>query len=234
MDALEFIPIAEKMQARWWSFPIPASALDGYVKDLANVPAALASAAVDAFSADGSDRPPTSGQIRRRVAELELDAPSWDEVRTALALWRADRPRREALSEAWTCPHKLCDGSGFVTIIGRNAQRNCRCREQRMITVRGWAMLPPLVREFVTGRHVEPEELTRMLERGEGDTEARVRGRWREFVHRAVESRVLAGLPVGVGIARLASARREDAERRERHGELRRFDPAALLPRASE
>lgn len=243
MTAQDFIPIAATLQTRWWAFPIPPSALDGYVEDLQDLDIAAIAAAVDSFVAEGADRPPTSGMIRRRVAELELDAPTWDEVRTELVHWRADRSRREVVGEEWACPDGACDGTGMVPVIGPAARtassrawatmRACTCRQARLEAIRGWALLSPLVREFVTGRHVDAEELTKMLSLASGDTEARVRGRWREFVGRAVDSRVFAAIPAPPGIARLDAARREDHDRRSRGGDLRRVTPLAMLPRAS-
>jgi hypothetical protein len=230
MDAGEFRPIATSMQARWWAFPIPGAALDTYVEDLADVPIEQVQAAVDAHAADGADRPPTSGQIRRRVAELELDPPTWDEVRTALVRWRAARPSREVLVEAWTCPHGECDGSGFVEVAGRDRRvSDCRCRAARVAARRGLDVLPPLAAEFVVDGHVAPAELRRMLDEGDTTSESQIRMRWTQFVHRAVESRAYSALPDGIGVARLEAAREEDGERRERHGDLRRFSAAGLL-----
>jgi len=227
MNAVEFRPIAATMQERWWAFPIPPAAFDAYVRDLADLPVEAVRTAVDAIAADGADRPPTSGQIRRRVAELELDAPDWDQVRTALARWRAARPDREQALESWTCPYGMCDGGGFV-VDGQRA-RDCRCRPERIAARRGLGMLPAMVREFVAEGHVSPAEFDRMFAEGDATVEAQVRGRWREFVGRAVESRAFAGLPSAAGVARLESAREENARRELRRADLRRMDDARLL-----
>lgn len=77
MNQAEFSQFAAVIQARWWAFPLPPQALDQYLADIADLRLDAAMVALDAFSMDGRERPPTSGQLRRKVVELQVDAPDW-------------------------------------------------------------------------------------------------------------------------------------------------------------
>jgi len=228
MTCDEFIPIAAEMQAHWWAFPIPASALDQYAADLADLPAENVAAAVAAHAAAGAERPPTAGQIRRRVAELELDAPSWDDARTALVAWRRGADRRRAAADAWECPRGECDGDLLVQVDERTA-RPCKCTAAYVRALRGLDELPALVGEFIGDGHATFSEICKFLDEENTTLEAQVRGRWREFIDRVISSRVLAALPEGSALRRLEAARQEDDSRRERHSEPRRLDMLSLV-----
>jgi hypothetical protein len=231
MDAVEFRPIAAAIQSRWHAFPIPPSALAQYVADLSDLAAGDVTDAVESLGNDGRDRPPTPGQVRRRVVELQLRAPAWPEARAALVAWRGRSGVRAAVVEAWVCPAGLCDGSGFV--VDQNDARDCSCRPARTATARGIGELATLLAEFVTERHVSPGELDKLTE-GDTTLEAQVRARWEQFVRRIVDSRMLAALPDrGVdSLPAVAAARVADA-RRDTDGSLRRLDIGRLLNRGS-
>lgn len=229
MNTAEFTPIAAAIQKRWWAFPIPAAALDQFVKDLGHLPAADVAAAVASLSSDGLPRVPTPGQVHRRALELQLRAPSWPEARAALVAWRRRSERRVAAVEAWVCTAGLCDGSGFETTD--NDARDCACRPARAERLRGLGELPVLVAEFVSEQHVSVAEVDKLIE---GDTalDAQVRGRWEALARKIIEARVLAALPVSAGYELPAvQAARVGAAARDRDGSLRRMDPVALLGR---
>jgi hypothetical protein len=230
MNAIEFRPIAADIQARWFAFPIPRHALAQYVADLRDLRADHVAVAVASLN-DGRDRPPTSGQIRRRVVELQLDVPAWPEARAAIVHWRAGSERRAERIEGWQCPARSCDGSGFV--IDNSAARDCECRPLRLAVVRGLDELPALVAEFVgDDGYLANHEADALLE-GDTTLDAQVRARWEQFARRIVDSRMLAPLPSGDdGLPRIAAAR-DETRRREHHGELRRVDPVALLKTGS-
>lgn len=229
MRADEFAPIAAAMQARWWAFPIPTAALDQYLVDLRDLDAAKVAAAVDALSADGLRNPPTPGQIRRRIAEIELDTPSWGAARAALVAWRADGPRRAELTASWGCPHGQCDDElpGMIVDVETNTARDCECREEYIATRNGLSMLPALVREFVADGHVSRHEIDLIIRHADSTIEAQVRTRYEQFTRRAVDSRVYAGLPAGDDVPRIEAARREDDARRE--GGPQRFDARRIV-----
>jgi hypothetical protein len=236
MSPEEFIPIAADMQARWWAFKIPATALDQYVRDLCDLDVDKVRAAVVSLGAEGRERPPTSGQIRRRVAEMELDAPSWDEARTALLRWR--RAAAGRVDSEWACPAERCDGSAWVAVDDRGVTRmaHCECWDAFLAARRGYDTLPALLAEFVAESHVAAGELDRIFAVGDTTAEAQLRQRWQQFCDRAIESRVLAGLP-HVDLTRIHAARVEDTDRRERSGELRHLgggNVVALLERETE
>lgn len=228
------IQMAKVLQQQWWAFPIPPKALDAYGKDLdcfddTAVLAAIASLAAGDERRAPTERPPTVGQIRRRVAEMELDAPTWDEVHTALVLWRRDRGTRELRAAEWECPHGLCGGDGVIADKANCTSQHCRCRPAYLAALRGWDVLPPLIGEFMNGGHVGWSEVVRFLDEGDTTAAAQVRGRWTEFVNGAIQARVLARLGVGDGVPQIEAARDEDRERTERHGDLRRFSARAML-----
>lgn len=229
MNGVEFRPIAAAMQSRWFAFEIPDSALVQYVADLVDLRADDVAVAV--ASLGDRERPPTSGQIRRRVVELQLDAPTWTEARAAIARWRAGSEARSVAASDWVCPAGMCDGSSFV--IEDTDARNCECRPLWLARLRGLAELPVLVAEFVgVDGQLANHEADALLE-GDTTLEAQVRARWEQFVRRIVDSRMLAALPAGDGLRRVEAARDEDGQRQERHGELRSMNPIALLERSA-
>lgn len=229
MNAVEFRPVAAAIQARWFAFEIPPSALAQYVVDLADLRSGDVAAAVDSLG--DRERPPSPGQIRRRVVELQLDAPAWPEARAALARWRGRVDDRVDAIAGWVCPAGVCDGSGFA-IEDRDA-RNCVCRPARQSQLRGLSDLPVLVAEFVgVDGQVSNGELDKLLE-GDTQLDAQVRGRWEQFVRRIVDSRVFAALPASDSMPRIEAARAEQLQREERGGGLRRMVPVALLERGA-
>lgn len=232
MNAAEFRPIAADIQGRWSAFKIPASGLEQFVRDLRDLAIDDVAAAVASLGNDGRDRPPTPGHVRRRVVEMQLDAPAWPEARAALSRWRAGADGRVEAIEAWTCPAGRCDGSGFV-VKDRDAT-NCVCRPARLAKLRGLDQLPVLVAEFVgVAGQVSNGELDVLFGKGDTQLDAQVRGRWEQFVRRILDSRMLAALPAGDGLARIEAARGEDRARDERGGGLRRIDTVALLERGA-
>lgn len=226
MNAREFRPIAANIQARWHAFPISPSALAQFVADLGDLDARDVAAAVDALAA--APKPPTPGQVRHRVVEMQLDIPEWPAARSTLLRWREGADRRAAAAESWQCPAGLCGGSGFVIDEDANDARDCACRPALLGARRGLGTLPVLVAEFVIGREVSNAELDKLTQ-GDTTLDAQVRARWEAFTRRIVQSRMLAALPVREGreLPRVAAARAEDGER-STNG-LRQMDPVALL-----
>lgn len=224
----EFRPIGADIQARWAAFPIPPSAIAQYVADLNDLAIADIRVAVESFAA--SPKPPTPGQLRHRVIELQLDAPEWPAARSAMLRWRAGAAARVEAAERWVCPAGICDGSGFSIDEAANDARDCECRPALLAVRRGLGALPLLLAEFVTTREVSNAELDRLLA-GDTTLDAQVRSRWEAFVRRIVQSRMLAALPAGEGreLPRVAAARAEDGARST--SGLRRLDPVALLER---
>ncbi len=228
MNAAEFRPIAKRIQARWYAFQIPPSAMAQYVADLGDLGVDDVAAAVDSFAT--AAKPPTSGQVRHRVVEMQLDVPDWPAARSVLLRWRAGAAARVDFAERWACPAGVCDGSGFAIDDTVNDARDCECRPALLAARRGLHALPALVAEFVTAREVANGELDGLAE-GNTTLDAQVRARWDAFTRRIVDSRVLAALPVAGSrdLQRVAAARAEDGGR-GRSG-LRRMDPVALLER---
>lgn len=233
MDRADFIGIATDLQARWWAFPIPGTALDYYEHDLRDLDADAVTVAIAALDATGEfKQPPTAGQIRRKVAEMALDAPDWDTVRTSLVMWRRSHEHRQEAAESWTCPEGICDGTSYVPVPGVERHvRHCLCRPAYVRALRGWDALPDLVAEFLADGHLEWGEIQRCLDLGDTTAESQIRTRWQQFAGRAVESRVLAALPAGDGVPRISAARAESDARSRRDGDLRRVSAVALLER---
>lgn len=252
MDAREFRPIAADMQGRWFAFPIPEMAFAQYLTDLHDLDADNVATAVVAIAAEGSDRPPTAGRIRLKVAELQLGAPIWADVKRQL-IDRQDRMRTWEPPE-WTCPYEECGGSGFaerreaytyttvkrengrIEAERREAERDitcdCRCRPERIASRRMAESLHPLVREFIAEKYVTWDEVETVGKGGATTLEAQMRTKWEAFIHRAAESRVLAAVDAPAGMQRIEAARSED----ERRGGPRRLSAdgiAGMLERGA-
>lgn len=228
MRRSDFIRIAEDLQARWWAFPIPPSALDSYAADLSDLDVDLVSTAVAALDATGEFRqPPTSGQIRRKAAELQLDAPDWDAARTAIVRWRRGSERRAEAMKSWKCPEGICDGSSYLQVAERTL-RPCMCRPAYVAALRGWDTLSPLIVEFLREGHADPGVMMQMLDTFDTTAEAQLRSRWREFTSRAVQSRTLAGLQAAADVPQITAARAEDEQRRGARG-LDKINVTALI-----
>ncbi len=225
------------VQATWPSWPINVSA---YLEGLRGVAPGAVVAATSSLAADGLKEPPSVAQIRQRVAQLIVDAPSWTVARATLITWRdgcrKHSAERASVERGWQCPFDDgngtgCDGTGFVW-VDDSTTTDCRCKPQLVAAIRGASVLPPLLRRFLDEKHASPFEID-ALATGDTSLEAQIRVRWQEFVGRMVSDEAVADTAAGT-LPGLEAARARAAGERERRG-LRVMDPiaaAGLLPRA--
>jgi hypothetical protein len=181
---------------------------------------------LDALSGDGREFRPNAGDVRRRVAALQLGAPDWAEVKAQLVARHVHLARRDPDADRWTCPEGTCDGSGWVEVGEREAQR-CPCYAARVEASRALDLLAPLVREFFDDGYVTWAEVDELCSSVNTTLEAQARDKWNRFVARAVESRVLAAIEGAPDLPRIEEARHADA-RRSRRGLARPRFLAAL------
>lgn len=97
--------MAQRMLKRWpqvnWDDHMQNGVHDQMYKDLADLPGGQVAAAADAWHRDGNEWPPTAGQLRQKVAELQLDAPDWATVARELRKGSSLRTAAPARGDAW-------------------------------------------------------------------------------------------------------------------------------------
>lgn len=105
MTPAEFASIMEKIVLRWpmvsWDERAESGAVSLMGDDLSDLPGDKVAIAAEAYFREGNEWPPTAGQLRRKVCELDIDAPEWIEVSKAIRrctayLNEADREARLA------------------------------------------------------------------------------------------------------------------------------------------
>lgn len=222
----------EAVQAAWPKWPIDLTA---YGNGLQGLDPSAVAAAVASIAAEGREDAPSASEIRQRVAQLIVDAPSWTVARATLIMWRdgcrKHSAERASVERDWRCPFDECDGTGFVW-VDDSTTTDCRCKPQLVAAIRGASVLPPLLRRFLDEKHASAFEID-ALATGDTSLEAQIRVRWQEFVGRMVSDEAVADTVAG-GLPGLEAARARAAGERERRG-LRVMDPiaaAGLLPRA--
>lgn len=204
MTKAETSSLVAEMMRKW---PHAAERLagqdDGYAEALADIDAAHARAALEAWSRDGEKWPPSSGELRAKLVDLLLDVPEWWQVKAALT---GVTPVPEGAPEMpEECPYGDCDGDGWVVDVDTNTASPCRCRPERQAIRRARRAQHPLVAEFIRrvgSREVEDIE-------GDRTAEAQVREKWVAFVtgarrHLTYQGIEPAGLPA---LERVASSK---------------------------
>lgn len=204
MNHAEALKVIKDVQRRWFRHPIPANALDAYRIALEPLPYGDAMAAVEMIAASGdAPFPPSAGDLAHKVAENAVAPIEWDEVKRQLLL-RADELR--TLDDVrWTCTTGRCDGSTWVVNARREAEA-CSCREDYIASRRRTDLLDPLVRTWIDQGYVTWDEVDK-LAAGDTTVEAQSRDRWRAYVNRLVNARVVAGMKEGAGVPVVERAR---------------------------
>lgn len=80
MTEAEWIEVVKELRAQWPHSEIPKATIAAWYRDVADLPFEQVMAAARTFARDGVEWVPTGGKLRKRVAELVLDAPDWSEV----------------------------------------------------------------------------------------------------------------------------------------------------------
>lgn len=179
----EFGEIGKTLMARWpeaavWKLPDgqKVEALRVYYGEIEDFDVETVVAVIGALAREGRDFMPPSGLLRRRVIEMQMDAPNWAEVYAALRSY-----------------------SGRGSLIGPYARfdgNQTRLRAAR-------EAMNPLVRAFIV--YLGPAQLNENLnDRQHG--EPRLREKWTAFVADARDSALLAGLPAPESLRRIRRA----------------------------
>lgn len=160
--------IAAEICARWPEASFPKSSVVLYGRELADLDAAHVQAAVAAWDRDGNRFPPTAGQLRQKILELDADAPPWVE---------AFRWIQRLAQTGWGGPY-------YGPRWGETVQRADAMLHE----------MPDSVRSFIeaAGR----QQIVMNLHEG-GDGEARLRHKWEAYVQRTVRDASMAGLDGG-------------------------------------
>lgn len=95
MSPAEVQTLMRSVNARWPHHPLPPECFPAWLEDLGEKTYAEAAAAVVVLSREGREFPPTCGQVRKRVDELTLGAPTfdeaWREMRECMARYGSNR-----------------------------------------------------------------------------------------------------------------------------------------------
>ncbi len=212
MTPQEFARFLKLVAATWPEADLTPDVTKVYSMDLSDQGFGPACAAVRVLAREGRYKVPSAGTIRRRMTELELDAPDWGEVRRALNERRAQMERRREQKLDWTCPAGTCEGDGWVVDVETNSARKCSCFQERLAASRQTVQLHPLIQEFLDRGYVtlvEVEEVGSPDTKNRTTLEAQMREKWRAFVEDQVSSSVMADLPAGTGLPRIERARNE-------------------------
>lgn len=190
MNEAELASVIEVIERHWHAGePIPREAYGGYFHELECFGLQDAIDAVMSIARQGTPFIPLAGQIRRRVIERQLAAPTWTDARVAIGdyrKWLADNPLptecpldREGCADGWIYSE---DENGYGTA------RACECRDLRTRYLRG--DLHPLVRSFLDKL---PYDEIREALGGNWGAEGTVRKKWDQHVERTLASAVMSG-----------------------------------------
>lgn len=229
MTPEEFLRFTGVLCNAWPEAKLTGDAVKFYGMELKDSSFASAVAAVRVLGREGKFKIPTAGQIRRKMVELEVDAPGWEEVRRSLNERRAAIERKKGETFTWTCPDGRCDGSGFLVDEEANAARHCGCFQDRLAARRHTVALHPMIQEFLDRGYVTLREVEEVCDTGRRDRstlEAQMREKWNAYVNDQVSSRAMADLPAPETMKRIERAK----------GEPGRVDSLGLLglPRSRE
>lgn len=166
MTKNEFATFAKRLVAAFPQSKLAEKpdALALYGDELAEIPLKSAKAALVSYERDGREFAPTAGQVYRRVAEMEMDAPTWGDVHASV---------KRLLAAGMGGPYAQQEGA-------------IKARLERL--EQG---LHPLVSSFLdrVGRRVVYESWG-----DGGNGEARLREKWREYVKDVFDLRLLHGV----------------------------------------
>jgi hypothetical protein len=201
----EVLELVASIVERWPHSPV---APDQYERDLTDLHAPYAHAAVDALYRDGERFAPNGGQIIRWIANAAIDAPPWGKVKAEI-----DRRRAGAGGARWShdgraCPHGSCDGRGIVVDDDARTSRYCTCRSLIRIEVAEASGMHPLVSQFVA--EVGRQEIAALD--GNRTAEAQVRDKYEAFMANARRGVAYTGIPTA-GLPALERLAREQAQR---------------------
>lgn len=171
MKASEWAEIASTIRERWPAARIPGETIARWGDDCADLPGVHVALAVDVLYREGREYPPHGGQIRAKVVELAIGAPSWGE---ALRLFRNAFGRPTSCIDATREP----DDDG----LGRAYPRREYLEAHH-----------PLLLGFAQA--VGWDQIAAAF--AGGSDEARAREKWNAHVARATREGTLAGLPDG-------------------------------------
>jgi hypothetical protein len=183
-----------KLLAENWSHQLqPESSLAKFRQELDEFSVAQVLVAVETLYRDGREFPPNAGHIRARLADLHFDAP----------------PFYDALRMIRRAGHHPND-----LIVEDDSEKGWHHEDRRMTFLEEKA---PLLAGFV--RAIGWDQISV----GDGGDEARLRGKYEDFVRRAREAMIYRGLPPA-GLRKLE---------RVENGELVEYQPhKAIEPRA--
>jgi hypothetical protein len=99
MTESEWVEVVGRINANWPHQIVPDAALAKWYDDLKDLPVGYVTRAVEDLYHGGREFPPNGGQIRKRAAEMQVDAPTFAEV-WRLVLRAASKFGRDRVGEA--------------------------------------------------------------------------------------------------------------------------------------
>jgi hypothetical protein len=184
----EWIGAVQTIRALWPNAEIPDVTIAAWYEEVADIELEHAVAAIRTFARDGAEWPPTGGKIRRRVAELLLDPPDWGEVLEQLRLIRRT-PAAKATGKL-----EEIDGHEVAEVVYPREDVIARTH-------------PMIVAFFL---HLGSQTVLQ-ADPTDGNSEARLRDKWREFRQTAERRLSYTGLDCG-DLPALRRAVRQDRQ----------------------
>jgi hypothetical protein len=196
MNRREWLEISARMTLYWPQAETPDESLALFYEDLKDQEGGKVLAAVESLHRDPAQVwPPNSGQILYRLAEIDLDAPSWMELKAELTR-RGSAPGTVASPWQEPCPFGVCDGRGFIVDEDARMSTACECRpgkiEQAKAVAADALTANPVVAAFIAD--VGTGELDD-VRAGDRVAEAQVRTKWEGFVLERIREVTWAGIP---------------------------------------
>jgi len=171
----EWIEAVQEIRALWPQVTIGDATIAAWYREVEDLDGDHVRAAIVTWSRDGKEWPPLGGQLRRRVAELSLDIPDWATVLEQLRLIQS--------TPATRATGKLVESeTGADVAVVDHPREHVVARTHPMIV----AFFLHIGSQVVVG--VDPND---------GNAEARLREKWREFEGRAVRRMSYHGLGCG-------------------------------------
>jgi hypothetical protein len=121
MTPQEFARVVQMVRAFWPGAPLSADNVKAYGAVLEDLDYESVKATIEAMSREGRERIPPPGVVRRKYAEMVLDAPTWAEVHRALngitgagygGFYGLSKQREHMLDDLHPLVREFCDATG--------------------------------------------------------------------------------------------------------------------------